>query len=732
MAEVYQTSGQLSDDGTNYPDLTGIYVPSVDDPQAVDGLGVTLPWGGGPTARKTGEAGGYTVVGSGFAETAPSISGDTITYDIEGIVGPQGPQGPIGPPGSITTIKQQVFVPYGNPDLDEVMQQIRDNWQNEDTILYASDSVIRWNRPWSPLDVKAGISGWNDASLGSDGEFMGIAGDASLYVSTDGGDNWTETDPGTAPYTGIRVAGTSGKAVAVGQSEIWVSTDSGSSWTEKTIDDTGSSETISSHTYGSYSSVDVITTFSLYGFNAGGASAEYAEVTEVVVELYAGLSGGTFDFEGWLNSYPSGTPTAHATASSVVIPGLTATKVTFTFSPAVDAQIYTADHFRFTVSKTAGSGTVYYTSGGTPERPYNEVTGAWITGADINSLDQGSDADTLVAMTDDGVWISDDFGDSWTQYKPDSQDGTVWEIGAAGTGGGYVIAVDSDDNIYRTANSGSSWASIDPTGGETFVPVNIDCSDDGQYWIIVGTNSTDSTHTAYRSADYGVTWAAINPSIVGGNYNWTECQISNTGELVALSRTGAVYLTFDAGDNWEEASIPTSGTTWDCLAVSGDSKVGIISNTADANEFFINSGWYKNPIISESTLADFPDEIGLGTGDNPEFTGLTVSGLSGTRIVATDGASALDSVADLTSWIGGTENQVTITDDGDGSVTASTPQDLDEHTDWKTGSLTVWNTSESIIVYADETEFYVTLETGVPIADGLPIGLLLTLTYDVP
>lgn len=66
----------------------------------------------------------------------------------------------------------------------------------------------------------------------------------------------------------------------------------------------------------------------------------------------------------------------------------------------------------------------------------------------------------------------------------------------------------------------------------------------------------------------------------------------------------------------------------------------------------------------------------IHTGASPEFTGLTLSGLTASRLMATDGAKAADSVATLSSWIAGTTNQIIVTDDGDGTITLSTPQDI--------------------------------------------------------
>lgn len=61
---------------------------------------------------------------------------------------------------------------------------------------------------------------------------------------------------------------------------------------------------------------------------------------------------------------------------------------------------------------------------------------------------------------------------------------------------------------------------------------------------------------------------------------------------------------------------------------------------------------------------------------DPTFAGLTLDDLTASRLVATDASKILESVADLTSWIAGTFNQIAVADDSDGTITLSTPQDI--------------------------------------------------------
>lgn len=66
----------------------------------------------------------------------------------------------------------------------------------------------------------------------------------------------------------------------------------------------------------------------------------------------------------------------------------------------------------------------------------------------------------------------------------------------------------------------------------------------------------------------------------------------------------------------------------------------------------------------------------FGPTSKPVFTGLTLLGLTATRLTQTDSDKKLSYVSNLASWIAGTTNRVTVTDDTDGTVTLNLPQDI--------------------------------------------------------
>jgi hypothetical protein len=65
----------------------------------------------------------------------------------------------------------------------------------------------------------------------------------------------------------------------------------------------------------------------------------------------------------------------------------------------------------------------------------------------------------------------------------------------------------------------------------------------------------------------------------------------------------------------------------------------------------------------------------VGIGGSPTFANVTITGLTASRLVATDASKMLVST-NAHSWISGTANQVTVTNDGDGTCTLSLPQDI--------------------------------------------------------
>lgn len=121
----------------------------------------------------------------------------------------------------------------------------------------------------------------------------------------------------------------------------------------------------------------------------------------------------------------------------------------------------------------------------------------------------------------------------------------------------------------------------------------------------------------------------------------------------------------------------------------------------------------------------------LGRDADVTHASITLSDLLASRLVATDSGKIIESVSDLTTWIiQSSANQVVVTDNGDGTVTLSLPQDIhvDAHPEF--AGLTVKDSNDDIIFFVDDDVMYVTLAAeAAEIVTGNPFGLWLPFYY---
>ena len=153
----------------------------------------------------------------------------------------------------------------------------------------------------------------------------------------------------------------------------------------------------------------------------------------------------------------------------------------------------------------------------------------------------------------------------------------------------------------------------------------------------------------------------------------TVKKIRNT-ELVVVDDGTTRYLAFRLDGELFKLLATASGNF---VKLEGDTMSGQLGSSLapGTSPFAVTS-----PTVNENLNADqvdgFDHDQSLLTTDSPEFVSVTLSGLTASRLMATDGSKVIASVAALTAWVAGTANQITITDDGDGTITISTPQDI--------------------------------------------------------
>jgi len=117
---------------------------------------------------------------------------------------------------------------------------------------------------------------------------------------------------------------------------------------------------------------------------------------------------------------------------------------------------------------------------------------------------------------------------------------------------------------------------------------------------------------------------------------------------------------------FQDSVIRPTNTTASRLVSTDSGKKLISSDLADWLAGTTNQITVTDDLDGTATLSTPQD---IHTAASPTFTGLTLSGLTASRLTATDGSKGLIS-SDLANWIAGSAS-ITVTDDGDGSVTLS-------------------------------------------------------------
>ncbi len=151
--------------------------------------------------------------------------------------------------------------------------------------------------------------------------------------------------------------------------------------------------------------------------------------------------------------------------------------------------------------------------------------------------------------------------------------------------------------------------------------------------------------------------------IIGAN---TISSFTNLASLAGLSFAATSFVKMTAAGTFGLDTTTYQATDLGLTAILGLSK-------ADGN-FIVGAGstWVAESGNTART------SLGLGTANTVSFAGLSVTSLeqANPRLVASNATGTLLNVPNLSTWVTGTTNRITVADDGDGTVTLSAPQDL--------------------------------------------------------
>jgi len=693
VSEVFVSSGESSDITAGPPPLLqGLFLPAIDNPEFIDGFGIVTPWGGGSTTRRYGDYGISTEISrqstqlNDLASSLIPAGGGGVSFGLEGPQGIQGVPGRDGIDGIIHVMG--LNLPQNSNFLAELphnIDLINDLGTAVNRLIYTSAYTAYRNFVWAKTSIASSIKTWNKSDINEDASFFIIAADAGIYVSINDGDSWGVDNPDADSYIQASCAASGGKAVVLGNTNradgtIWTTTDYGVNWTEKTVSvtaaatlrDTCDSQTLvynfphaTTEQVGQTITPTEVYTLETIKFYAKYVYGDPGTCYVSLQETTGGLPNGSL-----LTDRLSFTVTSSKALKSITFGTQPVLEIGTKYVIVFEAPSGVPNTSELKLygwpsdgNQYIGGERVWYNGSVWAAVPTQDVNfycwGSSDVSADVQSVRLSSAGNFVVATGENGVFLSTDFGDNWAKKTPDGVGTTDWKKGICSSDGTYIIVVSSANAIYRSADSGTAWAAITPAGGDTFSVNDLATSDDGQFMVIVGANSTDATESCYISTDYGATWTAKKP--VDVSIEWTECDISNDGAIIAVSTSSYFYISFDSGTTWKEQGMASSAEVWEGLSISGDGTTGLIANTNDNDEFFIGTNtllyseatWAESvltsagrAILDDATAGAQATTLGLGTGDSPTWVGATFSGLTATYVpfIDTGGVLAEDSV----------------------------------------------------------------------------------------
>jgi len=272
----------------------------------------------------------------------------------------------------------------------------------------------------------------------------------------------------------------------------------------------------------------------------------------------------------------------------------------------------------------------------------------------------------------------------------DSSTTTVVSLDVAGTSGQTA-------DLFRVRSFASSpYFSVSASGR-----IGVGTSTPASTFDIFGTDALRIPvgTTAQRPAD----------TLVGQvRYNTTTAQFEGYGTSLVWQGLGGVidvdqdtYVTAEENSDEDYLRFYTAGS--ERLTVTNTGTVGIGTTTPGARLHALSTteqlrlGYdatnYASFTVSSGGDLTIASSGGQTTIANASTTALTVSGTASTtniqvsddlvlealtanRLLSIDGNKTAATVAALTSWIAGTASQITVTDDGDGTVTLALPSEI--------------------------------------------------------
>jgi photosystem II stability/assembly factor-like uncharacterized protein len=197
------------------------------------------------------------------------------------------------------------------------------------------------------------------------------------------------------------------------------------------------------------------------------------------------------------------------------------------------------------------------------------------------------------------VWVSDDWGESWTQTRPDGN----WTNVNVNDTGQYMYCWEQistfDYRFYVSDDYGASWTerNVDGRGDDLYSSRMLTCmSESGQYGL------KSSQANMWKTTDYGVTWSRLWPIQQSFYHAFGDgLAMSASGQYAIAGYTYEhdAFVSSDYGATWTRIWPGREITNYNYYAMAID----------DTGENMLAGGWYPNPYMGRLYVKRTTDKI---------------------------------------------------------------------------------------------------------------------------
>lgn len=222
-------------------------------------------------------------------------------------------------------------------------------------------------------------------------------------------------------------------------------------------------------------------------------------------------------------------------------------------------------------------------NGGQSWRPAGPTDLQDLTMLDVAFLQQSSPYIYAVGAANYGAFVSRDWGSTWKNVE---YEGLFWNVSlqhvATGTNPSPTIYLTGYGEVYRSSNGGQSWLRVANVGANyDIADIEVDPTDSNTVYVCTGSRefsgyygiSVDPGNGLYKSQDGGGSWEPINNGLPNQGHE-TECSsvyVDRTNnQNVYVGMNGQVFVSNDGGMSWVQLSrLPQDIETVTALAVDG-------------------------------------------------------------------------------------------------------------------------------------------------------------------